>query len=292
MTTPNAASIHARLLSLARQRREDFNLVLTRFALERFLYRLTQLPERHTFLLKGALLFELWFDTPHRPTRDADLLGLGDWSAQSLERVIHAACAVDTADGMTFDPTTARIEEIREASRYQGRRVRLVGRLGSARITVQLDIGFGDAVTPGPVEASLPSLLPDLPPVELRTYPRATVIAEKLEIIVSFGMANTRLKDYFDLYVLAAENTLDPTEIASAIAATFRRRATTLPPTTPLGLTAEYSTDSERTTQWEAFLTKNGLEAPSLATVVEKIYAYVGEPLGMARRMLDEQEGL
>jgi hypothetical protein len=283
MTVSNAASIHARLLNRARERGEDFNLVLTRFAIERFLFRLSQLPERNAFLLKGALLFELWFDTPHRPTRDADLLGLGDWNAQSLERLIQAACSVEAADGIFFDPATTRIEEIRESSRYRGLRVRLVGTLGQARITVQLDIGFGDAVTPGPVDASLPSLLPELPPVELKAYPRATVIAEKLETIVSFGMANTRLKDYFDLYVLAAENVLKPTEVASAIAATFRRRGTELPTQTPLGLTREYATDVARRAQWEAFLNKNGLEAPALVDVVEKIYTYLDEPLRLAR---------
>jgi len=286
-----AASVRARLLNVAKAQGVDFNQVLVRFALERILYRLSQSEHADRFLLKGALLFALWYDMPHRATRDADLLGFGASDLDSVAQTFRDIAGVPVDDGIVFDPASVVVEEIRKDAGYAGARVLISGELAKARCKTQIDIGFGDAVTPGPVEASLPSLLPDLPPVELRTYPRATVIAEKLEIIVSFGMANTRLKDYFDLYVLAAENTLDPTEIASAIAATFRRRATSLPPTTPLGLTAEYSTVSERTTQWEAFLTKNGLEAPSLAAVVEKIYAYVGEPLGIARRMLDEQEG-
>lgn len=291
MTSPRAASIHARLLNRSRQRGEDFNLVLTRYALERFLYRLSQLPERDSFLLKGALLFELWFNASHRPTRDADLLGLGDWNAQSLKNWVQRACALETADGIAFDPTTAQIEEIREASRYQGLRVRLVGTLGNARITVQLDIGFGDVVTPGPIQASLPSLLAELPPVELKAYPRATVVAEKLEIIVRFGMANTRLKDYFDLYSLAREDILDPGEVASAIVATFRRRGTGLPRELPLGLSQEFSADPERSAQWTAFLNKNRLRSPSLIEVVTAINAFLGKPLTLARRSLGFGDG-
>lgn len=290
MMPSRAASIHARLLQRARQRGEDFNLVLTRFALERFLYRLSQLPERDSFVLKGALLFELWFNTTHRPTRDADFLGLGDWNAQSLENLIRKACAIDAADGIEFDPDTTQMEEIREAFRYQGLRVRLVARLGNARITVQLDMGFGDVVTPGPIEASLPSLLAELPPVELNAYPRATVVAEKLEIIVSFGMANTRLKDYFDLFSLARENILDPVEVASAISATFRRRGTVLPRALPLGLSPEFAADPGRNAQWAAFLSKNRLDSPSLMEVVAGINTFLEKPLTLARHSLSADD--
>ena len=153
MSSGLAASIHARLLNRARMRGEDFNLVLTRYAIERFLYRLSQVPAREVFWLKGALLFDLWFDVPHRPTRDADFLGFGPADIETLASTIREICIVPVADGMKYDPESMRIEEIREDARYGGLRVRLIGWLGNARCTVQLDVGYGDAVVPGPEEA-------------------------------------------------------------------------------------------------------------------------------------------
>lgn len=209
MTVGLVASIHARLLNLAKARDEDFNMILTRYAIERFLYRLSIGPEREAFWLKGALLFDLWFDVPHRPTRDADFLGFGPADAEALANTIREICGVAADDGMEFDPASITIEEIREDAHYGGLRVRLVSRLGNARCTVQLDVGYGDAVTPGPEEAIYPTLLDDQPPPRLRVYPRAAVAAEKLEAIVSLGMANSRMKDYFDLRALALEGVLD-----------------------------------------------------------------------------------
>lgn len=148
MSSDLAASIHARLLNRARTRGEDFNLVLTRYAIERFLYRLSQVPAREAFWLKGALLFDLWFDVPHRPTRDADFLGFGPADIETLATTIRKICLVPVADGMEYDPESMRIEEIREDARYGGLRARLIGWLGNARCTVQLDVGYGDAVVP------------------------------------------------------------------------------------------------------------------------------------------------
>jgi len=122
MNTARAASIHARLLNLARARREDFSLVLNRYAVERWLYRLSQSPQRERLWLKGALLFQLWFDVPHRPTRDADFLGIGPADAEELREAVQAICTVQADDGMRFDPGTVRVEEIREAARYAGLR--------------------------------------------------------------------------------------------------------------------------------------------------------------------------
>ncbi|MCR4333118.1 MAG: nucleotidyl transferase AbiEii/AbiGii toxin family protein, partial [Sulfuricaulis sp.] len=221
MTVGRTASIHARLLNLAKARDEDFNMILTRYAIERFLYRLSLVPARETYWLKGALLFDLWFDVPHRPTRDADFLGFGPSDTEALASTIREICGVAVDDGMEYDPASITIEEIREDARYGGLRVRLLGRLGNARCTVQLDVGYGDAVTPGPEEAVYPALLDDQPPPRLRVYPRATVVAEKLEAIVSLGMANSRMKDYFDLRALAREGVLDARLLAGAIAATF-----------------------------------------------------------------------
>jgi Nucleotidyl transferase AbiEii toxin, Type IV TA system len=284
--SPNlAASVHARLLNLAKERNEDFNQVIARFATERFLFRLSTLPARDALWLKGAKLFELWFDLPHRPTRDVDFLGFGAIDASALHETVTSICAVACDDAIEFAPDSIVIEDIREDARYGGLRVRLVGKLGSARSTVQLDVGYGDAVTPGPEEAVYPILLSEFPAPRLRVYPRATVVAEKLEAIVSLGMANSRLKDYYDLRALAAEGMLDTAGLAEAIAATFLRRGTPIPIELPIGLTDEFALDQAKFAQWKAFLNKNRLSAPELRSVVSEIRAWLEAPLSMAREI-------
>lgn len=285
MTTGRAASIHARLLNRAKERGEDFNLLLTRYAIERFLYRLSQLPAREVMLLKGALLFDLWFDVPHRPTRDADFLGFGPMDAEALAMTIREICVVAVDDGMVYDPDSIAVEEIREDARYGGLRVKLLGKLGNARVTLQLDVGYGDAVTPGPEEAEYPTLLEDMPAPRLRVYPRASVVAEKLEAIVSLGMANSRMKDYFDLRAMAREGALDENLLGEAIAATFGRRKTEVPPHVPLGLSEEFWLDAAKLTQWRAFKARNRLEAPELEAVIREVYDFVEKPLAIARRL-------
>lgn len=284
MTVGLAASIHARLLNRAKARGEDFNLILTRYALERFLYRLSQVPAREAYWLKGAMLFDLWFDVPHRPTRDADFLGFGPMDTEALASTIRDICGVVVDDGMAYDPDSITVDEIREEARYGGLRVRLLGLLGNARCVVQLDVGYGDAVMPGPEEAVYPTLLDDQPPPRLRVYPRAAVVAEKLEAIVSLGMANSRMKDYFDLRALAREGALDARQLANAIAATFQRRGTDVPVDVPLGLSDEFARDAAKRAQWKAFLSKNRLEAPTLDEVVEEVRRFVAEPLALARK--------
>jgi hypothetical protein len=280
----HAASIHARLLNRAKARGEEFNLVLTRYAVERFLYRLSTLPARESFCLKGALLFDLWFDTPHRPTRDADFLAFGPQDAGALALTMRETCAVSAADGMVFDAATIAIEAIREEARYGGLRVRLLGTLGKARSTVQLDVGYGDAVTPAPEEAIYPTMLEDLPAPRLRVYPRATVFAEKLEAIVNLGMTNSRMKDFFDLRALAREGGLDVAQLGRAIKATFHRRGTTLPDGTPLGLSDEFAHNTTKQAQWKGFLGKNRLGELPLEEVVEDLRRFIDAPLAHARR--------
>ncbi len=283
-----AASIHARLLNRAKARGEDFNLVLTRYAVERFLYRLSTLPARENFCLKGALLFDLWFDVPHRPTRDADFLGFGLQDAEALAVTVRDTCAVSADDGMVFEAASINVEEIREEARYGGLRVRLLGMLGKARSTVQLDVGYGDAVTPGPQEAAYPVMLAGLPPPRLRVYPRATVIAEKLEAIVSLGMTNSRMKDFFDIRALALEAAPDAArdvvQLGDAIKATFHRRGTALPDGTPLGLSDEFARDPTKRAQWKGFLNKNRLGELTLEEVVEDARRFVEGPLAHARK--------
>ena len=265
---PRAASVHARLLNRARERREDFNLLLSRYAVERLLYRLSISGAQSQFVLKGALLFDLWFNVSHRPTRDADLLGLGPADVVVLTDTMRAVCVVETDDGMVYDPGTVTATEIREEANYGGLRVKMQGLLGNARCPVQLDVGYGDAVTPGPDTVDLPSLLDDLPPPHLQVYPRETVVAEKLEAIVSLGMINSRMKDYFDLHALLREQATDSGNLARAVSATFQRRGTPLPPDLPVGLTREFALDSRKQAQWMAFLKKNRLESPPLEDVI------------------------
>jgi hypothetical protein len=221
-----AASVRARLLAKARTDKQDLNLVLTRYALERLLYRLSVSAHADHFLLKGALLFDLWFDIPHRPTRDADLLGVGIAEIPHVEAAFRDICTVELDDGIRFQPDSVHAEEIRKEANYSGVRVTLIGLLDGARCHVQVDVGFGDAVTPGPEAVDYPVMLPDMPAPRLRAYPRYTVIAEKLEALVSLGIANSRMKDYFDLWVLSRAT---PTSTASSCA----RRST--PPSSAAG---------------------------------------------------------
>ena len=194
-----AASVRARLLAKAKAESQDFSLVLTRYGLERLLYRLSVSSNKDNFLLKGALLFDLWFDVPLRPTRDIDLLGFGPAEEPLVLGAFQEICQIECDDGIEFDLDTLKIEEIRKDANYSGLRISLTGYVDGARCPIQVDIGYGDAVTPAPETAEYPVMLPDTPVPILRVYPRYTVIAEKLEALISLGMINTRLKDYFDL---------------------------------------------------------------------------------------------
>lgn len=284
MSTGRAASIHTRLLSLAKSRGDDFNLILNRYALERWLYRLSISEAREHLWLKGAMLFDLWFDVPHRPTRDADFLGFGEINHGVLGELVRKVSVIGCDDGIEFDSTAVRVEEIREEARYGGLRVKVTGYLGNARCPLQLDVGYGDAVTPGAEEADYPTLLDDVPAPRLKVYPRATVVAEKFEAITSLGMTNSRMKDYFDLYALALEGEIDAALLAEAIAATFERRGTPLPDDLPVGLTSEFVGDAAKQTQWRAFLGKNRLAGPGLDEVAARISRFVRDPLKRARQ--------
>ena len=213
MSRDRAASVRARLLNVAKATGTDFNLVLVRFALERLLFRLSTSAHADRFILKGALLFTLWYDLPHRATRDADLLGFGPSDTASMTAVFKDIASIAGDDGIVFDPASVRVEVIRKEAGYGGVRVKLDGRLADARCMTQVDVGFGDAVTPAPSDAVYPVLLDDLPAPHLRTYPVYTVIAEKLHAVVVLGMVNSRLKDYLDLVVMVERETLDgPTQ--------------------------------------------------------------------------------
>jgi predicted nucleotidyltransferase component of viral defense system len=270
--SPNlAASVRARLLNVAKAQESDFNQVLVRFALERILYRLTQSKYADRFLLKGALLFTLWYDMPHRATRDADLLGFGASDLESVAQVFREIAAIAVDDGIVFDPASVAVEEIRKEAGYGGVRVLIAGELAKARCKTQIDVGFGDAVTPGPVDSVYPVLLNDLPAPRLRAYPTYTVVAEKLHAIALLGMTNSRVKDYFDLSVLLERETLDADLLAQAIKATFERRGMAVPAELPVGLTDEFAHDASRQALWQSFVKKNELDPEPLAAIVGRL---------------------
>ena len=260
MTEKNlGASVRSKLKNKAQAENKEFNLILTRYALERFLYRLSISEHRDHFLLKGALLFDLWFDVPLRATRDIDLLGFQLPDAAYLLKTFEDLCDIQVEDGLIFDRASIRAEEIRKEANYSGMRITLVANLDGARSVVQVDVGYGDAVTPAPEVADYPVLLDEFPNPRLRVYPRYTVVAEKLDAIISLGMANSRMKDYFDIWVILRESELDLEVLRSAVSATIERRNTMMPEGLPLGLSDEFAKDKNKNIQWNAFLSKNQL---------------------------------
>lgn len=282
-----SASILARLLTLARERGDDYSLLLNRFGLERLLCRLSLSPHGDRFLLKGALLFALWYDAPHRPTRDADLLGFGSDDAGRLIATFRELASMELGDGIVFDPQSVRADVIREDNPYGGTRINLVARIGSARCALQIDVGFGDAVTPEPTTVVFPTLLQGFEAPSLRVYPVYTVIAEKYHAMVTLGLANSRMKDFYDLTVIARRTELDGATLAHAIEATFSRRATTLPKVRPVSLTHQFSEDDSKLRQWQAFLNKNHIAAVGLADTVSLLDLLLWPPTEVAIRQSD-----
>jgi hypothetical protein len=277
------ASVRGRLLRIATDRGEDFQRVLTAYANERLLFRLAQSPHASRFVLKGAALFTVWTGRPYRMTRDVDLLGFGEPSAENVRRVFAEVLAMPVADGVRFDLKTLQAGLIREEQQYGGVRVELVARLTTAQVRLQIDVGFGDAITPEAVVVDYPALL-DFAAPRLRAYPRETFAAEKFEAMVQLGMANSRMKDFYDLAILAREFDFEGQLLARAFRATFERRQTRLPSTRPVALTEAFSADPSKRTQWSAFTRKAGIEnADDLSRTVTAIAGFVDVPLTAAR---------
>jgi hypothetical protein len=259
VTANMAQSVRDRLLRRARERGEDFNFLLNRFAVERFLYRLSLSPQRDLFALKGASLFAVWAARPYRATRDIDLEGFGPNDPDTVRAIMRDVCIVAVNDdGLTLIPDAATAATIRDEEQYSGVRIHIPARVGNAHTDVQIDVGFGDAITPPAAEVAYPTLLP-FPPPRLRAYPRETVIAEKWEAMVSLGIGNSRMKDFFDTWMLARDFTFDGATLAAAIDATFARRSTTLPAGPPTALTTAFSEDPAKQRQWQAFLRRGGV---------------------------------
>ena len=259
-----AASVRAKLLNLAKSQNHEHGTLLMRYALERFLYRLGCSKHREQFVLKGAMLLLARNPNFRRVTKDLDLLGFGDPAEDHILECIRTCCETPVEDdGVTFDITTMTCQPIREELEYGGLRVLLKASIGSAVLPLQIDIGFGDAITPQPEDLSLPTLLGHAAP-NLKAYPILTVIAEKIHAITTLGMANTRLKDYYDLYSIAKAFTINPTDLQTALQRTFANRNTIMFTTLPLGLTEEFALSNVKITQWQAFLRRNKINPNEL----------------------------
>jgi len=253
------ASVRARLLQRSRAEKADYQILLTRYALERLLYRLSLSAHRDRFILKGALLFVTWVDDTFRPTRDMDLLGYGDSNPEALARTFKDICSTAVPDdGVQFDSQHLTVFPIREELEYGGVRVQTHAMIDGARIPIQVDIGFGDIITPGPVEIDYPVLL-DFPSPHIRAYPVGTVVAEKFNAMVTLGIANSRLKDYYDLWFISRIFEFDRDSLFAAVQRTFERRNTPLPTGTPTGLTDQYA--EQWNTRWSAYLKREHMHA-------------------------------
>ncbi len=258
------ASIHARLMARAHDRREDFNLTLQRYVVERFLYRLGASSHRAMFILKGAMLLPLWGGDLYRATKDLDLTGYARDNAESLVEIVREICEVLCPDdGLEFLSRSVKAEPIRDQGEYHGFRVKLQARLGNARLPLQVDIGLGDAVEA--LDGEYPTLLDGKPPL-IRSYPREAVIAEKLHAMVVLGAANTRYKDFYDAFTLARRFRFEGPVLGRALAATFARRSSASIAERPMALTSAFYEDPKRQAEWSRYLTRSTLAGSSAPT--------------------------
>ncbi|APO70072.1 hypothetical protein IE4872_PC00039 (plasmid) [Rhizobium gallicum] len=221
------------------------------------LFRLSQSGARNRYVLKGAMLFVTWPEHVFRPTGDLDLLGHGDPDPDAIIETFQQICAVQADDGLHFDLASIKVEPVREADKYQGARVMLEGELAKAIIRVQVDIGFGDHVYPAPKLANFPSILPDLPEATILMYPPETVVAEKFEAMIRFGLANGRIKDFYDIWLTTQIFQFQLTTVIDAVAGTLARRETAIPTTMPEGLSEGYAAIAEERGLWRGFLERN-----------------------------------
>ncbi|HEY5238598.1 MAG TPA: nucleotidyl transferase AbiEii/AbiGii toxin family protein [Rhizomicrobium sp.] len=265
-----AASIRARLLNLARQTGKPFDVLLTRFVHERLLYRLSRSRHADRFVLKGAMLLTTWLPETARGTRDLDLLAFGDSSEQRILGIFRDIMSEDAGDGIEFDPEGLQASRIREELEYGGLRLRGKASLSGARIAILIDIGFGDSVEPGLETIEYPALL-DLPSPKLRAYAPETVIAEKFQAMIALGRANSRMKDFYDIWALSKVFAFDNDRLARAIAATFARRQTTIPTEVPDALTPAFAQDPAKQRQWAAFISDIVNAPPTLQLVTQDI---------------------
>lgn len=283
-----AASVRARLLALAKERGVSFDLIANRYVIERLLYRLGVSPHADRFVLKGATLLMTWLDTPHRGTRDLDLLGFGDPGPEQMLTIFRDVLAQDAPDdGVVFDAGGLVVDRIREMLAYGGLRLRTTASLSGAIVPVSIDIGFGDALEPGDEMLDFPVLLA-MPVPRVRAYARETVIAEKFEAMVALGRANSRMKDFYDIWVLSQTFEFSDDRLARAIAATFARRKTAIPSELPDALCADFADDPSKQAQWRAFVTGVAIPPGDLSDVVAALAAFLMPHAARALRLTEE----
>ncbi|MBI9018845.1 MAG: nucleotidyl transferase AbiEii/AbiGii toxin family protein [Phycisphaerae bacterium] len=280
MTSGKAHSVRQRLLNISNQKGVDYNLTLIWYALERLLYRLSRSTHSERFILKGAMLFTVWSGRTFRPTKDIDFLGYGDSSPEYLKNVFTDILQVEGNwdDGLKFVTDSLNVQPIREDQEYGGQRITVNALLGTARIRLQIDVGFGDAVTPLPEKIQFPTIL-KMPAPKILTYNRETVIAEKFHAINVLGLTSSRMKDYYDLWILAKQYEFNGNLLAQAIKATFERRKTQLPEELPLGLTEEFYKDEIILTRWNSFIknTELAIVEKKLDIVIYNLQVFFGD---------------
>lgn len=269
-----AASVRARLLNLSREQGVPLNALMEQYATGRFLYRLGRSQYRERFVLKGAQLFRIWEAERHRPTRDLDLLGYGEATEEAIKHVFTELTQLDVepADGLVWGEVVTA--PIRDEVSYGGVRAGVTVHLAGAVLKIQIDVGFGDAITPGAVEREWHELLA-FPSARLLTYPPETVIAEKLEAAVSLGIDNSRMKDFYDLHWLQSHLRFEGKVLTQAVVNTFVRRGTAIPTEVPISLTDEFHKDEQKLLQWNAFLRKGRLTQIPLADVVHDLSRFL-----------------
>lgn len=265
------ASVRQRLLNLAREKGQVFDVVLVTYGLERLMYRLSISEHRDSFVLKGGMLVTLWIGDENRVTRDADFLGFGEASEERLISVFSEVLSQQIDDGLVYDIGNLTARAIREEQQYGGIRLRTVANLGKTRIPIVVDVGFGDATVAPDLTIEYPTLL-DMPAPRIRAYPPASVVAEKFHAIVTLGLVNSRMKDYYDLWAILTSQSIEESELAEAIAATFSRRETEVPSTVPAGLSNEFSDEPQKVQQWRSYSASIGLEGLSLEKAIDLIW--------------------
>jgi predicted nucleotidyltransferase component of viral defense system len=282
------ASVRQRLLNLSRTDGVAFDILLTRYVLERLLYRLTLTPHGERFVLKGAMLLTTWLADAFRQTRDIDLLGFGSAAPDVMLAVFKEVCAVTLDDGVEIDVDGLRVDAIREALEYGGLRLRTTATVAAARVPIVIDIGFGDAIEPGLEDIDLPVLL-DQPSPRLKAYARETVIAEKFQAMVLLGLANTRYKDFYDLWTLSKFFTFEDDRLARAIAATFERRRTAIPISPPEALRPVFAADPNRRRQWAVYIEDLGLAGLELGEVTAGLALFLMPHAARARNLAENR---
>jgi len=278
-TTNFGHSVRTRLLAIANERGVQLEYVLLRYAFERFLYRLGQSAYANRFVLKGASAFAVWVGPFCRVTRDADLEAFGEMSAEVLLAAFRDICAVSCPeDGVEFDPSSFASAEIKKEDKYPGVRVTFMAHIGGARVNLQCDVGSGDSVYPNAELTEYPVLLNGVAP-QVRVYPRYTVVAEKFQVMVARSLLNSRLKDYYDLWLLSERFDFDRVILRTAVERTFARRETIMPQILPDALTAAFYGNPMKQSQWRAFLRKTSLEFVELSDVVERLAEFLAPVL-------------